>query len=676
MGILLDFVAYIFGRVDYKTKFTVVSMISLIPLCVLSAVQMAHIGQGLHQIESERVGVRIERDLQNILTLVQQHRRELIFVRLGDPMGSLVRMKQLDAKLQQIEADMGSDPSLQSLHIHLAQLPSFAALPTQSMLSAYVFLSEDIFHAMHDVTLEHTIAFDSSPVRHQLQTLAFNLLPAMNVGMANIKGLMLKGVQQNSPEIGKLMVFQLNMNGDARTLDHIYKDIGFAETEVLVKSYQNLKNGMAQQNALINQIAAGQQPDLAVVQERASLPIVAARHLEAEFDDAFLRQLKVEHNHLLALLWGYGSGLGVLVLVVAVALAGLYRGLRLNLDELAKTLSALSQGHLLTRARIGTNDELRVLTQCLNNMADRFQTVVTDLSTAAHQLFHAAERLSVSTEQTHAGAKAQLQQTNEVVQAMQQMSEAVSNLAIGAEATAGKMSHGRQLVDTGRAQAVSTVDMVHQLGQGLLRSSSSFEALHHHAAEMGSIVAVIRGVADQTNLLALNAAIEAARAGEQGRGFAVVADEVRTLAARTQGATLEIDRLISGFQSEAASALSSMENNLDVSQRCEQVAQQAGRTLDDTQTIIARLDEQNLTIASTVEEMSQAAQAINANVSSIGTITHENTHVFADTASATAELSSLAEALISRVSQFHIEDSGGSSRSTSPASTPRRSLAS
>ncbi len=671
----LEWVANLLGQVGYKTKFALVSMVSLIPLCVFSVMQMFHMTQVLNHIESERVGIRIEQDLQHILTLVQQHRRELLFLRRGDSQGSQARMYQLQQKIAQFESDMGPSQSLDMLHQELARISSFANMPTTVMLSAYVQLGEDIFHAMHDIALQQGNAFDASPVRNELQTISFDLLPAMTVGMANIKGLMLKGVQPASPELGRLKTLQFEMNSDARTLDHIYKALGSVATSNLYQSYTQLNNGMAEQDALINQIAAGQQPDLSVIQERASLPIIAARQMDLGLDAELLAQLHREQRQVYSQLWAYGIGLGLLVLVVSIALAGLYRGLRRNLDELSQTLSELTQGRLKTRARVVSNDELRVLAQGLNKMAERFHAVVSDLSAAAGKLFNAAERLSVSTEQTHAGAKTQQEQTNEVVQAMQQMSEAVSNLAIGAEATAGKMSQGRQLVDSGRSQVFATVDMVHQLGQGLQRSSSSFDELHRRAAEMGSIVAVIRGVADQTNLLALNAAIEAARAGEQGRGFAVVADEVRSLAARTQDATLEIDRLISGFQSEAASALSSMESNVNLSQRCEQAAQDAGHTLDETQAIIARVDEQNLTIASTVEEMSQAAQAINNNVATIGTITRENTHVFADTASATAELSSLAEALIARVSQFHIEDSELSVRSTSPASSPRRSLA-
>ena len=644
-------------RRGYRSKFAWVSLISLLPLLGLGGLQMGQSWQRIEQIDYERRGLQQEQTLQSLLSQIQQRRREELFLRHGGESVATQRLIAIDGRIESLLQRLPATSSTPSLSVMLDAVHHIAQsdhLDQTAMMSAYIDLSEDIIRSMHEVALSSGLHFDHDVMRNVLQTLAFEKLPTLGVQLANVKGLLLQSGGIDAVDQGRLEVYRINVTRQERTIQRTMMSVTVSPTSPLQSSFGHLYRGIDQQMQLVSSALAGHPWTVQQVQQQASLPIVATRQLEHDIDIDLRQSLQAERQRCIELLSAYLLALFLLLVVVISGQLFLYWGFARSLQELQQSLTALTHGRLQERMPVRTQDEMRQVAIGLNDMAAAFQSIVDELVRVAGQLATSAERLSVSSEQSSAGAVAQMRQTDQVVASMQQMSEAVGNIASSAEATSAQMWDGRQRVDEGQGMVASTLTDVRQLAATLQQTVGHFDELHRHAEDMGSIVAVIRGVADQTNLLALNAAIEAARAGEQGRGFAVVADEVRTLAARTQTATLEIDQLIRRFQEGAHHALQSLEHDRQLVEQCVNSAQVAGQTLDATQSIIAVVADKNIEMAGAIEEMSQVAQSINRHIAGIGDVTRQNVQVFADTATAIAELSSLAEGMSASVARFQV----------------------
>ncbi|QKQ28087.1 hypothetical protein HUE57_18690 [Candidatus Reidiella endopervernicosa] len=199
-----------------------------------------------------------------------------------------------------------------------------------------------------------------------------------------------------------------------------------------------------------------------------------------------------------------------------------------------------------------------------------------------------------------------------------------------------------------------TIDVINTLASEVEHAASVIHTLEQESADIGTVLDVIRGIAEQTNLLALNAAIEAARAGEQGRGFAVVADEVRSLASRTQTSTQEIDEMISRLQSGAADAVKAMESSSNQAQAGVEQAAEAGSSLDAITNAVAQINDMNTQIASAGEEQSAVAEEINRNIVTISSVADETAGGAVQTSNASAEVARLSEQLQALVQQFRI----------------------
>jgi len=300
------------------------------------------------------------------------------------------------------------------------------------------------------------------------------------------------------------------------------------------------------------------------------------------------------------------------------------------------------------------NDELTELADAVNHMNNSLQNMVQQVSGSTAQLSSAAEEMSTVTLQTSRGIQEQQSQTDQLATAMNEMAATVQEVAKHAVEAANSASaandesaKGRQVVN----DAVNTMDaLANAIGQAA-------EAIHRVEADsdrIGAVLDVIRGIAEQTNLLALNAAIEAARAGEQGRGFAVVADEVRTLAGRTQESTQEIQQMIESLQAGSKDAVQLMEQSREQTQSGVKQTAKAGDALGTIADEVERINDMNTQIASAAEEQGAVAEEINRNVVTISQVATESAQGADQTARASEELASLASELQQMVARFKI----------------------
>ena len=342
----------------------------------------------------------------------------------------------------------------------------------------------------------------------------------------------------------------------------------------------------------------------------------------------------------------------LVMLIIAYLFAGLYLSVNESVQRMHNATQQLADGDLTARVNLTSRDEMSDIAHSFNQMAEGFSDTVQGIMASSAQLAAASEEMSAVTTQTSQGIQEQQSQTDQLATAMNEMAATVQEVAKHAMEAAGAASNandesanGRQVVNT----AVNTIDA---LSEAITRAADAIQRVEADSDRIGTVLDVIRGIAEQTNLLALNAAIEAARAGEQGRGFAVVADEVRTLASRTQESTQEIQTMIESLQAGSTEAVHLMEQSREQAQSGVEQTAKAGDALTAIADEVGRINDMNTQIASAAEEQSSVAEEINLNVVTINQVADESAQGAEQTARASEDLAKLATDLQQLVAQF------------------------
>jgi len=343
--------------------------------------------------------------------------------------------------------------------------------------------------------------------------------------------------------------------------------------------------------------------------------------------------------------------LGTLVLGVAHYL-GKINAKRAEL--IVEGLHAISQGDLTHKVNLTGKDEFAWMCWEYSEGRKGFMALVKEILGSAGQLAAAAEELSAITEQSNAGVLRQQAEIEQVATAMNEMSATVTEVSKNAGSAATAAQEADDRAKEGLGVVNTTVQTINNLASEVERTSEVIENLKGDSLSIGTVLDVIRDIAEQTNLLALNAAIEAARAGEQGRGFAVVADEVRTLASRTQQSTREINDMIERLQNGANQAVTVMEMGRSKAEESVAQAAKAGEALQAITGVVDNIKSMNIQIATAAEEQSATAEEINRNIVNISAVAQETAGGSQQTASASDELARLASDLQSQVAKFKI----------------------
>ena len=313
---------------------------------------------------------------------------------------------------------------------------------------------------------------------------------------------------------------------------------------------------------------------------------------------------------------------------------------------------AEGDGDLTKRLDEKGKDEVAQLGSAFNLFAEKVRQMVTQVSGSTTQLAAAAEEMSVITNETNMGVQKQQTETDMVATAMNEMTATVQEVARHAtEASEAAQSADNEAND-GKNVVQQTVSSINTLANEIQNATGVVNQLETDSDNIGTVLDVIRGIAEQTNLLALNAAIEAARAGEQGRGFAVVADEVRTLASRTQESTQEIQTMIESLQSGSRNAVKAMELSQDQSKQSVEKALNAQSSLNAITDAVTTISNMNIQIASAAKEQSSVSEEINQNVVNISQVVEQTAEGAQQTMTASNELANLANELQTLVGQF------------------------
>ncbi|EGU38292.1 HAMP domain-containing methyl-accepting chemotaxis protein [Vibrio scophthalmi] len=357
----------------------------------------------------------------------------------------------------------------------------------------------------------------------------------------------------------------------------------------------------------------------------------------------------------------YDSGLvrSIFLCLVVVALAAgigyhIAHSVRTPLTRILKTLEALSGGDMTQRIEIRYNNEFSRVSGHINDLADNLHNILVRLNEASDDLTHTANTNQETLTGTQSQLNQQRQQTASVATAMNQMSHSVEEVAQSAQSSLEMVGQVELASEQGRQIMSTNITTINQLETRLNQSVDAVKELQNMSSQIGSILDVIRNIAEQTNLLALNAAIEAARAGEQGRGFAVVADEVRVLAQRTTESTSEIENMISALQSSSTSANSVIQSCMDDMTLSVDQASNANSAMEEIQSLILEISHMSAHISSAAVEQNQTAAEIAQSIEEINGIADSSYHAMAEIANTSSSLTQLANQQGELVHRFKV----------------------
>ena len=347
----------------------------------------------------------------------------------------------------------------------------------------------------------------------------------------------------------------------------------------------------------------------------------------------------------------------IIAVVIIIALLGmLIRVLLQPLHVMTRAMQDIAdgEGDLTRRLNIQNHDEFGTLGNAFNRFVERIHTSIREVSSATEQVNEVALRVVSASNSSMVNSDEQANRTNSVAAAINELGAAAQEIARNAAQASHQASDARHLAEDGQQVVERNIKAMNQLSEMISASSSNIEALNSKTVNIGQILEVITSISQQTNLLALNAAIEAARAGEAGRGFAVVADEVRNLAHRTQESAQQVQKMIEELQVGARDSVSTMSESQRHSLESVEIANLAGERLNSVTQRIGEIDGMNQSVATATEEQTSVVESINMDITEINTLNQEGVENLQSTLRACTDLEQQAARLKQLVGSFRI----------------------
>lgn len=675
MKALLFPAKFLMDSLRYPVKFGIIFIIVLVLLVVLSLNLVTSINEEVSFLESERTGLAYIKMVRQPIEHIQQH-RGMTAAYLNGAKGFYDRIIQKRAivdeklaELNEVNNKLGVQLSTGNVVNRLMQQWSRIKSSSLNMSSAEAIkvhsaMISDLLLLMGDVADTSQITLDPTLDSYYMGDAIVSGLPNMleNMGQARAvgSGVAAKGRFSGQQNYTKLAVLSNNINLYFQRVSKGLKAVYGENIEVssaLKAATDSNNKAVREMQVLLNDKLLNAQTitvNSDVVFNSATTAIGGSYKLfdslVPQLDKLLADRIESAQSTLNITL----SVIAFVLLLVAYLFAGFYLSVCESIWAISTSAQKLAGGDLSVRINLKARDEMKHIAESFNEMSDQFGQVIHQITSSSHQVASSSEELSIITQQTSQSIYEQQSQTDQAATAMNQMSATVQEVNRNISGTAEAAHEANIETEKGRMVVEDAVEAVQQLAGQIEGAAVVINQLEQDSENINAVLDVIKGVAEQTNLLALNAAIEAARAGEQGRGFAVVADEVRTLAGRTQQSTEEINLVIDKLQSGSRKAVEVMSKSRDEAQLVVEQAQKAGVSLSAISKAVEQINDMSALIASAAEQQSATTEEINRNITSISQIANETSSGAQQTSTASEELAKMGTDLQGLVVQFTV----------------------
>jgi len=666
------------NRLRYPLKFTLITMVMLVPMVLLSYFHVSNLNSEISFLEKERQGIRYINAMRPLLEQLPRHRGMTNGLLSGN---ESFRPKILAARdlidrafsaLEEVERELGEvlgvDSSVnhapKQLHAVWSDLKqrSFEG-GAKSIFAEHTDLITQLRRHIEYVADQSNLTLDPQLDSFYSIELLVKTIPELTEIMGQGRGVA-SGIAASgsfTPDSwSRLSLLEGRIDYVREKLDNAVESV-FSNNGEFKQSLGGVANGAIDDTKKFLTLLKEKMLDSDKIEITSAEVFTAGTSaINANFklfdevvpalDGLFVE--RIENNQQLVMI--STLVITVVLLVMVYLFSGFYFATMGTIRALESATSQLAEGDLTAQVKLNTRDEMRAVGEGFNRMSTSFRDLVGQVQGAANQVSIAADTMSGVTDETHNGVVQQQQETEQVATAINEMSATVQEVARNAEEAAKAASSANDEASGGSRVVGQTIDSINSLATEVENVATVIKGLESDSENIGSVLDVIKGIAEQTNLLALNAAIEAARAGEQGRGFAVVADEVRTLASRTQASAREIEDMIVQLQDRAHSAVVTMEQGQARTQESVTRAAEAGSALQSITQAVAVINDMNNQIASASEEQSAVAEEINRNIVNISDISERTAAGAQQTHSNSSELARLADSLQQLISKFRV----------------------
>ncbi|KTS77796.1 hypothetical protein NS274_09585 [Pseudomonas oryzihabitans] len=666
---LLTPVVAVMNRLRFSAKFACLATIVLIPLLLLSYYLYQDIQEQRASLELEIQGQRYLVQLTPIARLSMLQRALTKRLQDGDASAQQDWQNNRDALLRaydelgRLDRELGGQLETGS---RVAQLRQNAERLLQGVpgtpLEVFEAWSEQLTQTLnlfYYVSATSGLVLDSDYASLFLIDISSLRLPREINLIGQLRGLASGLSATNSFDPASLNVARSVMRQERQAAEELEQALGLLARQ-MPELAQRLKTSLGQAQDDYGNFRQGM---LAVMKGEGTVSgktlgaqgnaVVTRYYKVQEEAQGMLSQLLVERLAQETLVRDLVLGMiAAALLLLSYTFAGIYQALRLGIAELVSVTAAAAQGDLSRRAALPGRDEIADIGRSLDAMLAAFGRSLREVDQASDAVAQASGDLASSIGQARSTMQTQQGETDQVATAITEMTASVADVANNTEGAVAAAQQADQATREGTRVMQQTQQAIEALAAEVDLSANKVAALESHSQAIGGVIAVIRTIAEQTNLLALNAAIEAARAGEQGRGFAVVADEVRTLASRTQTSTEEIRRIIEQLQSATGDAVAQMQASRGHALNGVAAAEQASVSLNSIGSAVERIVDVNVQIASAAEQQAAVSEDINRNTTGIRASTVQVLSGIESDAATAEQLAGLSQELRSVVSRF------------------------
>lgn len=667
----------IMNRLRYPRKFALIFVAVLIPVLFLSGMVLQQINDEIRFLENERRGVRYIESVVAVIDPIQQHRGVMATLLSG---GDTSLQSRADSLRSQVEAGLGAletlDGNMTDTLSNSATVASIRqrwqnltgeveSLTPEQTFARHTELIQALTGLVTTVADQSEITLDPSLDTYYLGDSLANTIPALTESMGQARAL-----ASQAATIGLVDEAQ-----------RIRLEVLLAKIEDNQSSLSSgLQAAMRQNPALASMLRTSLQESDASIEALRSL--IRNRLLEVDFvmvngpevfetatqsidatydlfDDTVpaMEGILAERIQRDITLRNVDISIVVLVIIGLTWLfAALYQSIVESIEAISEVARQVADGDMSARVELSTRDETRRIADGFNAMTTQFARMIREIIQASAQLASAAEEMSGVARHSAENIQQQRAETDQVATAMNEMNATVQEVAGSASNASNAARDTDEQSRKGSTVVREASQRITTLAGEIDRSSESVQRVSQDSEAITSVLDVIKGIAEQTNLLALNAAIEAARAGEQGRGFAVVADEVRTLASRTQQSAAEISDMIDQLHSGVDDAVQMMDSSRRSAHEGVSLVQQAAGALDAITDAVTTISDMNTHIATAVEQQSSTAEEINRNITSIRDLAEQSSTGAEQSTVASDELARLASDLQRQTARFRVED--------------------